>query len=265
MNGWDALAGAVRTYWETILGIGAGLLVALWFYLKSRKVRRPYFAARDSNLVKDLSSKFEGLKVMFGSQEVRNFTSSRVVFWNGGRETINREDVVNADPVVMQFSPEARPLAFKVIHQSYAPNQLSAHLDTERNRVRIEFEYLDHYDGGVIQVLHSGRATGHDYEFRGSVKGHGPVRQREVPWFWAKAREFGGVVLLFAFLGGLGVVVDLSLPWNLIGGAVLVAAMWATWQLVKEQSTQIPRKFRNFAEPNDQDDEDAGGKNNDSD
>ena len=75
------------------------IILAYIFFRKSQRARTPSWAIRTTNLIRDYTSKLSDLEIRYRQQQVKDLSISRVVFWNDGAETIDREDVASTDPV----------------------------------------------------------------------------------------------------------------------------------------------------------------------
>ena len=76
-----------------IIGIILGALISLYFYRRSIRLKEPYWSIISNNLIEGYSTKVENLKVIYKGEEVNNLTISRILFWNGGRETLEKKDI----------------------------------------------------------------------------------------------------------------------------------------------------------------------------
>lgn len=72
-----------------------GLVLAVIFYLKSKKIKSPYYAIRSINLIEDLISKIESLEMLFRGKPIKNLTVTKLAFWNAGNDTINYQDSIS--------------------------------------------------------------------------------------------------------------------------------------------------------------------------
>lgn len=166
-----------------ILAILALVLMVL-FYFRSLRVRRPFFDIRSSNVFQDLLEKHESLqdeplRVLYASHPIRNLTSTKFAFWNGGRETIRREDVAEAAPLLVRMRDGCRILKAHIISVNNEANRFSVEVSPDWTELKIRFDFLDKNDGFVLQMLHSGK-SGRDMTFEGMVIGAGPPARRRV-------------------------------------------------------------------------------------
>ena len=155
-----------------------GLLVGaigVWIALKGIKRKLPRYSIRSMNLIEDRISSIDSLQMRYGGEAIRNLTVSEITFWNAGRDTIQHDDIPEADPPRITVVGEARILRAVVLERSSEANQAMLQLLPDQQTVRIVFDYLDQNEGIVIQVLHTGLSE-EDLEFNGSIKGAGRLR-----------------------------------------------------------------------------------------
>lgn len=154
-----------------LLGV-LGVMVPVLLYYKSVRVRQPKWVAQSSNLVRGFQGKIDQLEILFAGRKIANLTVTRVVLWNDGKETVRREDIAATDPVVIQTKGDARLLDCRLLAAN-SPTINASLAMPDDTHLTVEFDYLDHRQGLVIQVLHTGLGS-EDVEVLGTVKGGGP-------------------------------------------------------------------------------------------
>jgi hypothetical protein len=162
------------TNWGDVIGVTGTVMTVIGVYLSSKgwKRKRPRYVILSNNIfcglehtVPDVEVKFAG----YGSP-VKSLTVTKIAFWNAGTETINRQDVVKENPLSLRAKSGVVILSVSVIERTIPFNKLECGLNRERTEATITFDYLDHNEGALIQVFHSG--TGNDdIELRGTIKG----------------------------------------------------------------------------------------------
>ena len=158
-----------------------GIILACYFYRKSRKTKKPTFAIRSLNLVRNFKSKLKELELRYAGQEVEDLTISRVAFWNNGTDTMHSNDIANADPLRVVINPIYEMLDVEVICVNKNANQFrTAKSEKQKSEFKILFDYLDKHDGGVIQIIHTGK-TSEDIKVLGTIKGAGKAIYRYIP------------------------------------------------------------------------------------
>lgn len=198
-----------------------GLVLAIGFYLKSRRLKIPCYATRSINLVEGLVNRFESLDIRYGGSPIENLTVTKLAFWNSGKETINNADIPSAVPILITAKDDNELLDAKVIYASNPANQFSLRVYDEHRSVSLEFDYLDQNEGALIQIIHTGTLDDH-IEITGTIKGAGKLHRisvssvslfrilnQTVSRFSSKFIKwyFGLVFLLSPFLVGLAFLI----------------------------------------------------------
>lgn len=204
----------------------AGVVLSYVFYLRGRREKKPTYAVRAVTLVQNLASRYPGVEMRFKDRPVENLTVARIAFWNDGRETIAAEDLAPADPTMIKLTGEAEMLEAKMIFFTSKASQISVE-QSDSGELRVHFDYLDNYQGGILQLFHTG-TDGDDVKLLGSVKGAGNWQRRyrrSDSSFARLAALLGGGTILSAF--GLGELFS----WHpgLIQVSVFLASMVALW------------------------------------
>jgi hypothetical protein len=166
--------------WLEIVGLGIGLF-GLVIAARGRRIRAPRYAVRSYSIVDDFLARVPDAALLYRGQPVRALSLAFVAFWNGGRETMRREDVAQADPIVLRATGVHRILDAVVIQCSsdsigfrIGPSNSK---DSDRS---IHFDYLDKDDGAVIKVFHTGTGPG-ALAVDGTIMGGGHPRLRQGP------------------------------------------------------------------------------------
>lgn len=161
--------------WLTVLGFLLtliGVILSIIFYIKSRRTKEPCHAIRSANLIQDFTSRFEKLEIKYAGEPISNFTTTKVAFWNNGKDTINDSDIVSADPLMIRVKDGYKIFDSNVLYTKQDANQFKILPSEDGSHVLIQFDYLDRGEGGVIRLLHTGKSSC-DIEFCGTIKGAG--------------------------------------------------------------------------------------------
>ncbi|MGR3311398.1 MAG: hypothetical protein ACUZ77_11580 [Candidatus Brocadiales bacterium] len=170
--------------WPNVLSISLaliGIILAIFFYIKGKRTKKPTYAIRSTNLIRDFKGRFGKLKIKYGDEPISNFTATKVAFWNNGKETINGSkggDIATTDQLMIKVKNGSRFLDSDVLHpkKDDNPNQFSIKPSEDGSHVLIQFEYLDKGQGGVMQLLHTGKSSD-DVEVCGTIKGYGKLKR----------------------------------------------------------------------------------------
>jgi hypothetical protein len=158
----------------TLLSVGLAILL----FFKSKKVKKPKFAIRSLNLIRDSAEKIEGLKILYLDNPIPNVTITKLAFWNQGKDTINGEDIAPANPLLIKVEHDYKILEYKIIYIKKESNQVKLREIENGKQVAIDFDYLDYGEGAVIQILHTGNSS-KDISFSGTIKGVGDVNNKK--------------------------------------------------------------------------------------
>lgn len=150
-----------------------GIILAIVFYLKGKKARKPMYFIQSNNLVAGFSKRLGKLQLLYGDTSIENLTVSKIAFWNDG-ETIEWGSIVEEDPLRVESLGNCDILDANVIKEINPINKFGVDL-INRKEARILFTFLDKGQGGAIQVIHTGKGSS-DIEVGGFIKGAGKPR-----------------------------------------------------------------------------------------
>jgi len=162
-----------------ITGIIIGIVVSYYFYRVSKRAKEPSWSIRSNNLIEGYGSKLSDLEIRYKSQQVENLTISRVLFWNEGSETIDRNDIVAANPLRIEGLNNTRLIDTKVLSSNNPSSRFLCSLSDDKTHASLEFDYLDQDNGAVIQIFHTGTSS-QDISVKGDIKGVKVLRQKDV-------------------------------------------------------------------------------------
>ncbi|QAT88499.1 hypothetical protein EJ065_6974 [Corallococcus coralloides] len=155
----------------------AGTALSVIFYYKSRITKRPRYALRSNNIIRAFTSKVESLEILYRGRRIENLTVTKIALWNDGKATIHQNDIASLDPLIISTAKNHEILDASIIDSKNPANQLEiSRIDP--GKFKLSFEYLDHHEGAVLQVFHTG-STSSDIFITGIIKGAGrPERAR---------------------------------------------------------------------------------------
>ena len=199
--------------WGNVIGVIGIVLAVIGLYLsfKGWKRKRPTYVIRSNNIFSELEHTIPDVEVKFPGygSPVKALTITKFAFWNAGTETINRQDIVKDNPLSLRAKSGVTILSVTVIDRTIPFNKLECGLNRERTEATITFDYLDHNEGALIQIFHSG--TGNDdIQLEGTIKGARSIRRRSLGTPRSKKRQLSRwlaipvVCLIWVLLGMLG-------------------------------------------------------------
>jgi hypothetical protein len=156
------------------------IVLALFFYIRSRRNKEPVYTKKGFNIVQDFSAKLSDLVITYKNQTVNNLTITKLAFWNDGHDTINKIDIAEGDPLRICAIEDSKILSAEVIYSRNSANRFCISNIEDDNLVRLSFDYLDKDEGGIIQIIHNGKSS-EDIEVKGTIKGAGKPVFRWLP------------------------------------------------------------------------------------
>lgn len=148
-----------------------GLAASIYFYLRSKREKRPVFLTRTFPLVKNSVGAIPGLAISFNEKPIKSLSLTRLAFWNAGSETINWADIVRSDPLRVEVEGGDLVVGAKLSFVKRDSTDIALHI--EGDRVLVLFEYLDRFDGAVLDIYHAKSA---EISLVGTIKGSAPIR-----------------------------------------------------------------------------------------
>lgn len=215
-----------------VLGV-VGIVTGYVFYVRGRKAKEPYWTITTINLITGYSSIFKDLEIRYKGNEIPNFTVSKVVVWNNGRETIDRSDLTKVEPLCIRASSDAEILDAKILKVSNAASNFGIELLADRKNILLGFDYLDFHDGAVIQIVHTG-IHGEAIFVEGKIKGVPKILRRDSPDYlrnvWRERIQIVTSIIaamtFFLILTALDINITLEHSLAVITALVVATAIW---------------------------------------
>ncbi len=238
------LTGAWSVLARLLIGI-IGIVTGFVFYVKAKKEKRPRYAMRSLSYFQGLTTHVPFLKIHFEGHgdPITTLTRTTVLFWNAGKETINKPDVVDTDPLQIK-AIDCEILDARIVGASHPPNQFGVLVNREKTNVTITFKYIDKNQGAGIQIFYTG-ASERSLSLTGSIKGASIERIVETKWEPYKqifSAGFGaGTSLAIASAIAAGQILA-----TIIAVALLVVMGWCAYWLADRLFVRIPRRLRDL-------------------
>lgn len=103
-----------------------------------------------------LQSMRRSVQALFPDEAVERIALTRVAFWNAGLETIRAADNPSANPIRLEPAPSGRILSSWIVSRTGKENHFDFRGDS--TEVEILFDHVDHKEGMVLTVIHTGGA-----------------------------------------------------------------------------------------------------------
>jgi len=180
-----------------------GLISGFVLFFLGRRVKKPCWVITSNNLIAGFTAKLPKLEIKYLDQKVENLTSSKIIFWNAGKETIDGSDIADADPLRITAIGDVKILDAKLLMTNNDSSNWLLASKPDATEVYLKFDFLDSRQGGVVQVIHTGRSS-KGIHLTGTIKGAGtPVNQDIQPdmstWLY-RTLLFGSAGAFFLFL-----------------------------------------------------------------
>ncbi|MDR2965263.1 MAG: hypothetical protein LBU88_05765 [Treponema sp.] len=169
--------------WITLVSMALaliGIILTLILYFKGKRKKSIKYYFEGDSLFEDFVEKINGLSIQFSGKQIKTLTVTKIVFWNSGTETINREDFPTNDTFYIKIEDEYEILDVSIIRYNNHANNIGIILSDDGKKISIDFEYLDTEDGFVIQIFHTSTKYYSKFSINGSLKGFGKLSEGEV-------------------------------------------------------------------------------------
>lgn len=152
-----------------IIGIG----LAIYFYFKTKKVKRPTYTMTSFPLLNSEIRKIDNLEVKYFGEPVQNLTATKFAFWNAGNDTINKSDIPESAPLRFKAEEGITIYSVEVVFCSDLSNNIIPKV--RKGTYSFDFDYLDRDQGCIVKILHSGVSSS-NIVVSGKVKGVGDFK-----------------------------------------------------------------------------------------
>lgn len=132
-----------------------------------------------STLISPVSTKYTGLAVTYQGRQISSLNLVRIMFWNGGRDSITNQVVPLLDPIRFTVEGEADVLSARLI--ASARDSIGARVHQNQKTIRLEFDNLDYRDGCLLEVFCDGNIK--SIECEGKVLGAKQIKRTDIEPF----------------------------------------------------------------------------------
>lgn len=99
-----------------------GIILTIWFGLKSLSFKKIACYIEGENLIKDFSNQFKELNIIFDQKDINILSVSRITIWNSGKQPITNKDVSQVEPLLISLKKDVKILSIKLLHESKKSN-----------------------------------------------------------------------------------------------------------------------------------------------
>jgi len=101
------------------------ILLAIIFFFRSHKIKIPCFEQKSNTIIEGLHKSLDGLEVHYKGTVQERITVTKIAFWNDGKETIDKSDMVEKDPLRIEVPSSIEILDIQVIDVSSDSNSVT--------------------------------------------------------------------------------------------------------------------------------------------
>jgi hypothetical protein len=144
-----------------IIGILASLVgIPIAFFLARRSRQLPDLRyVIDFDVILDPNDQLfgNGLSMSIGRHPISSISRSHVAVWNHRGDTIRKADIVDSDPLRLQFADGDIVLQTRALSMSRQQTKLDARINPDEGEsVELKFDFLDAGDGSIFEIVHKG-------------------------------------------------------------------------------------------------------------
>lgn len=143
-------------------------IFAIYTWLAGKSRKRFSVSCKTNEIIVAGKSSIDKLDIRYDGQSISNLSSSNFYVWNSGNTVISPYDIVSSRPLCIKNTGNAKVLNAEILKCSEETNKFSLAKVTD-DVVEINFEYVDHGEGLLIQILHTGASN--DLELDCKIKG----------------------------------------------------------------------------------------------
>jgi len=145
----------------------AALILSVYFYIKSRKIKRISFSFSNNVIIDAEKIKFEKLKINYENNVLKSFNTTIFTIENDGNQVIDFNDIDENDKLRISLLNNHKIFDYSIIERS------NKSIDIDKlnsDTLFLYFKFLNPGDFIKIQILHNG-ASDCDIKLEGRVKG----------------------------------------------------------------------------------------------
>lgn len=154
-----------------VIGI-IGIIIAFIIYFLSKKDKKPVFLVEKVPVIgqkNSLLSEEDKIKIFFNDAQVEQVSICNITLRNLGKETIDKDDIAQSDPLRVVFDEHSKILKVHLLKVTREPINFKI-IDFQNNILNLTFDFLDYNDGALIKVLYDGSASVSPV-IKGTIKG----------------------------------------------------------------------------------------------
>lgn len=186
-----------------IIGLALAVIFGIIGIIQTRRAstkKEPKYSITTEQIIASSKNIIPGLEIRFNGETLDSFSISKIAFWNNGRLAIRKTDF----PINQRFEIKNMGSGFfydvRVIYNANPSNNFSISHSFLSNSASVNFDYLDHNRGVVIQVMHN-EVDPHNIQMIGEIIDSDPIKRERrpivLPHFMANSLFLASVMTLW--------------------------------------------------------------------
>lgn len=151
------------------------VVFAVYTWIAGKKRQEFSVSCKTNEIIVSGKSNIEGLQIQYRGTEIKDLSSTLFYIWNSGNTVIQSDDIVKSKPLCIKNTGNAFILKSNIVRVCEETNAFAIIGETNQ-MVELSFDYVDHGEGVVLQILHSGSMQ--DLEVDYKIKGGNGIRER---------------------------------------------------------------------------------------
>ena len=148
---------------------------AIYTWIAGKKRKQFSFACITNEMIIAGKNKIDKLQIKYDGRDIQDLSVSKFFVWNCGNTVIDSADIVSSKPLCIRNTGNAKILDVHIISVNEETNAFTI-ANIEEEYVELAFDYVNHGEGVVLQVLHTGASK--DLVIDCKIKGGSEVVDR---------------------------------------------------------------------------------------
>lgn len=144
-------------------------IVSVIVAFKQFRFKQLKFLFKTNLLIKDFGSQFSGLSVAYNGNSIKALSTTKILFFAHGNETLHRQDISAASPLKIDFSDNEEILEANIL-QANPANAIELELAKDKRSCKMIFDYLDRGEFFILQIVHTSLEFS-SQNIKGNLKG----------------------------------------------------------------------------------------------
>lgn len=150
---------------------------AIYTWIAGKKRKQFSVSCRSNEIIIAGKSNIDKLQITYDNQNITDLSCTKFYIWNSGNTVLNASDIVISRPVRIKSTGDAVILSAEIVRVSEETNNFAIRSITNQ-LIEMSFDYVDHGEGFVLQILHTGKSQ--DLEMDCKIKGGSEAKDRSL-------------------------------------------------------------------------------------